>query len=291
MGVDLRAGGVIDRIALRRRDGAAQADREVRAAAGCAEEIRVADAGQGIVDRQAGMHIGSLVDDLQQVVEVGSGLDQQSLLAPAVRPGRGDKFFRVHRLGGDDRGVGERIGDLVVGLAVQRVAVDGPGSVRIGDLCLPVRDVGVFRVAVDRVGMEADLPAGLHLIILREDRRGHGQPVVVGDHIVQKAERERQHQRLRPVIDRKVDADRVVLPVLLDRSDLVLRDRGVGRERRDPDRVFFDILLGHRQRDGQIRRIFVQISGFQPDKPGHGAVRIVADTVKNIIAQAMEKQC
>ena len=164
---------------------------------GCAEEIRVADAGQGIVDRQAGMHSGSLVDDLQQVVEAGSGLDQQSLLAPAVRPGRGDKFFRVHRLGGDDRGVGERIGDLVVGLAVQRVAVDGPGSVRIGDLCLPVRDVGVFRVAVDRVGMEADLPAGLHLIILREDRRGHGQPVVVGDHIVQKAERERQHQRRR----------------------------------------------------------------------------------------------
>ena len=85
---------------------------------GCAEEIRVADAGQGIVDRQAGMHSGSLVDDLQQVVEAGSGLDQQSLLAPAVRPGRGDKFFRVHRLGGDDRGVGERIGDLVVGLAV-----------------------------------------------------------------------------------------------------------------------------------------------------------------------------
>ena len=115
------------------------------------------------------MHSGSLVDDLQQVVEVGSGLDQQSLLAPAARPGRGDEFFRVHRLGGDDRGVGERIGDLVVGLAVQRVAVDGPGSVRIGDLCLPVRDVGVFRVAVDRVGMEADLPAGLHLIILRED--------------------------------------------------------------------------------------------------------------------------
>ena len=183
---------------------------------GCAEEIRVADAGQGIVDRQAGMHSGSLVDNLQQVVEVGSGLDQQSLLAPAARPGRGDKFFRVHRLGGDDRGVGERIGDLVVGLAVQRVAVDGPGSVRIGDLCLPVRDVGVFRVAVDRVGMEADLPAGLHLIILREDRRGHGQPVVVGDHIVQKAERERQHQRLRPVIDRKIDADRVVLPVLFD---------------------------------------------------------------------------
>ena len=518
------------------------------------------------------MHSGSLVDDLQQVVEVGSGLDQQSLLAPAVRPGRGDEFLRVHRLGGDDRGVGERIGDLVVGLAVQRVAVDGPGSVRIGDLCLPVRDVGVFRVAVDRVGMEADLPAGLHLIILREDdiiavadfflvkghgniavgvrlqggggfcrpvrviggdmvheirvcfalrqgstgrdgfqpdepqgfvqhrqhdlaifhdrpvldhdmpqrlrfvvgkrkaprvrvglidlhvvdiallcalgkftlcggvgrqaeaervvclrvrlarrfvardgracdrvaqlrhqrpagvlvcvkdgdpadavpvrigrqrvgqrdgtgvaqigqtalvigvlvddegeidvgqivqirvpalllrrdhdfravlakgvqavgihefldlpvliqrpvdgrrsriaagdRHGHGQPVVVGDHIVQKAERERQHQRLRPVIDRKIDADRVILPVLLDRSDLVLRDRGVGRERWDPDRVLFNVLFGHRQRDGQIRRIFVQISGFQPDKPGHGAVRIVADTVKNIMAQAMKK--
>ena len=85
---------------------------------GCAEEIRVADAGQGIVDRQAGMHSSSLVDDLQQVVEVGSGLDQQSLLAPAARPGRGDEFLRVHRLGGDDRGVGERIGDLVVGLAV-----------------------------------------------------------------------------------------------------------------------------------------------------------------------------
>lgn len=64
------------------------------------------------------MHSGGLVDDLQQVVEVGSGLDQQSLLAPAVRPGRGDEFLRVHRLGGDDRGVEERIGDLVVGLAV-----------------------------------------------------------------------------------------------------------------------------------------------------------------------------
>ena len=75
------------------------------------------------------MHSGSLVDNLQQVVEVGSGLDQQSLLAPAARPGRGDEFFRVHRLGGDDRGVGERIGDLVVGLAV--LPHDHPGDIAV----------------------------------------------------------------------------------------------------------------------------------------------------------------
>ena len=119
---------------------------------------------------------------------------------------------------------------LVVG-----VLVDDEGEIDVGQIvqirvpALLLRRDHDFRAVLaesaDAVGIHEflDLPVliqrpedGRRSRIAAGDRRGHGQPVVVGDHIVQKAERERQHQRLRPVIDRKVDADRVVLPVLFD---------------------------------------------------------------------------
>ena len=135
--------------------------------------------------------------------------------------------------------VGQRDGTSVAQIGqtalVVGVLVDDEGEIDVGQIvqiripALLLRRDHDFRAVlaegVQAVGIHEllDLPVlvqrpvdGRRSRIAAGDRRGHGQPVVVGDHIVQKAERERQHQRLRPVIDRKIDADRVVLPVPFD---------------------------------------------------------------------------
>ncbi len=201
MGVDSVARGVIDRIALRRRDGAAQADREFRAAAGCSKEIRVAAAGQGIGPGDGLPVLAQRPAGVLVCVKDGDPAD-----AVPVRISR-------QRVGQRDGTSVAQIGQtaLVVG-----VLVDDEGEIDVGQIvqirvpALLLRRDHDFRAVlaegVQAVGIHEllDTPVliqrpedGRRSRIAAGDRRGHGQPVVVGDHIVQKAERERQHQRRR----------------------------------------------------------------------------------------------
>ena len=201
MGVDSVTRGVIDRIALRRRDGAAQADREFRAASGCSKEIRVADAGQGIGPGDGLPVLAQRPARVLVCVKDGDPAD-----AVPVRIGR-------QRVGQRD---GTSVAQISQTALVVGVLVDDEGEIDVGQIvqiripALLLRRDHDFRAVlaegVQAVGIHEflDLPVlvqrpedGRRSRIAAGDRRGHGQPVVVGDHIVQKAERERQHQRRR----------------------------------------------------------------------------------------------
>ena len=144
--VNVHACGVMDAIALRRGDGPAQMNVELRTSVLCAKNILIAAVGQGVVHNKAAVLRLCFVGDLEQIVEVCTRFYEQALLAPVVGAVRGDELFGVDRLGGDDGGVRVAIGDLVISLAMIVEIIDILGTTGLVLVFLKVVAHGVYVV-------------------------------------------------------------------------------------------------------------------------------------------------